>query len=116
MAPSKREGAEAPVVMFREALEFPTVGYSQVGDVELLRSLVHRYPEQTRAYLTELSVPLWCPKQMRAPTLYVPAKGTSLRIRPFCDRDGGSIRADLPSGSVACRLSMSVRKGATKPW
>jgi hypothetical protein len=42
------------LALFREALELPTVGMAQVGDLELLRSLVRRYPGQARAYLAEL--------------------------------------------------------------
>jgi hypothetical protein len=48
------EGLAREFALFREALALPTVGVHQVGELEVLRSLVRRYPEQARAYLAEL--------------------------------------------------------------
>jgi hypothetical protein len=48
------EGLARELELFRQVLELPTVGMTQVGDLETLRSLVRRYPEQARTYLTEL--------------------------------------------------------------
>lgn len=48
------EGLARELELFRQALALPTVGVAQVDDdLELLRSLVRRYPEQARAYLAE---------------------------------------------------------------
>jgi hypothetical protein len=48
------EGLARELELFRQALELPTVGMAQVGDLAALRSLVRRYPEQARAYLAEV--------------------------------------------------------------
>jgi hypothetical protein len=47
-------GLARELELFREALALPTVGVAQAGELEVLRSLVRRYPEQARAYLAEL--------------------------------------------------------------
>jgi hypothetical protein len=45
------EGLAREMELFREALELPTVGMRQVGDLELLQSLI---PAEAKRYVDEL--------------------------------------------------------------
>jgi hypothetical protein len=48
------EGLARELELFAAALRLPTIGVTQAGELELLRSLVGRYPEQARAFLEEM--------------------------------------------------------------
>lgn len=48
------EGLACELELFAEALRLQTVGVARTGELEMLRSLVGRYPEQARAYLVEV--------------------------------------------------------------
>jgi hypothetical protein len=48
------DGLERELELFAAALRLPTIGVTQTGELELLRALVRRYPEQARAYLAEM--------------------------------------------------------------
>lgn len=47
------DGLARELELFAAALRLPTVGVTQAGELELLRSLVGRYPEEVRAFLEE---------------------------------------------------------------
>jgi hypothetical protein len=48
------EGLAREMELLAEVLRLPTVGMAQVGDLEMLRSLIHRYPGEARRYVDEL--------------------------------------------------------------
>jgi hypothetical protein len=48
------DGLARELELFAAALRLPTIGVTQTGELELLRSLVGRYPEQARTYLEEM--------------------------------------------------------------
>lgn len=42
------------LALFRQALSLPSIGYSQVSEIEQLRALIARHPDQARHILDEL--------------------------------------------------------------